>query len=311
MRLVLSAVAVASLCAAPVWAQSDNSKNTETHDTRPEPPMLGKHLAKGQQGQASGAASTQSNLVYHGGPVMTNGTVVRAIYWGSSWTTNNSKISGLATFYQGVGNSPYLKTTNEFSQTGGGVVSTGVSYMGSYVDTAGVGRRTPSTSAVLSEVCKALQSHSEAPVTNGYYPVYVDQKRGHAGYCAWHSWGSCGAVKIQFGFFFNLDGDPGCDPGDSATGNPQGLAALANVSGHELSEMVTDPRGDAWYDSSGAENSDKCAWTFGHNFVTFGAKSWKIQGNFSNLANIHGTGYTDISPSGVFEQGCIDDVSER
>ena len=71
MKLVLSAVAVASLCASPVWAQSDKSKNTETHDTRPEPPMLGKHLAKGQ-----GARPTKAppQLTYHGGAIVTGQT---------------------------------------------------------------------------------------------------------------------------------------------------------------------------------------------------------------------------------------------
>ena len=43
----------------------------------------------------------------------------------------------------------------------------------------------------------------------------------------------------------------------------QGLAAIANVSGHELSEARSDPASPgAWYDSSGQENGDKCAWTF-------------------------------------------------
>ena len=57
---------------------------------------------------------------------------------------------------------------------------------------------------------------------------------------------------MQFGFFFNLDGDSGCDPqSPSSLGHSQGLAALANVSGHELSEMLTDPQLNAWYDQQG------------------------------------------------------------
>ena len=82
------------------------------------------------------------------------------------------------------------------------------------------------------------------PAGNGYYPVYSDVKRGNAGYCAWHSAGSCGrttSVPVQFAFFFNLDGDAGCDPQDTQTGHSQGLAALANVTAHELSEARSDP----------------------------------------------------------------------
>ena len=89
-------------------------------------------------------------------------------------------------------------------------------------------------------------SGRNAPVANGYYPVYVDTPRGHAGFCAWHSAGSCNGTPVQFAFFFNLDGDAGCDPGGSYGSyenghtNSQGLGALANVSGHELSEAVFD-----------------------------------------------------------------------
>src|SRR5436309_1646877 len=79
------------------------------------------------------------------------------------------------------------------------------------------------------------------PNGNGYYPVYTDIKRGHANYCAWHSAGTCGGVPVQFAFFFNLDGDAGCDPQDTQTGHSQGLAALVNVTGHELSEARSDP----------------------------------------------------------------------
>jgi hypothetical protein len=38
---------------------------------------------------------------------------------------------------------------------------------------------------------------------------------------------------------------------------------MASIIAHELEESVTDPDLNAWYDSRGAENADKCAWTFG------------------------------------------------
>ena len=156
---------------------------------------------------------------------------------------------------------------------------------------------------ILNEVCSVLAANHVAPVANGYYAVYVDTPRGHAGYCAWHSWSSCNNVPVQFAFFFNLDGDPGCDPEDTSGQHSQGLAALANVTGHELSEARTDPRGTGWYDSSGEENADKCAWSFGSTYVTFSNRTnWKIQGNWSNLAYTSTSGYANLSG----QYGCID-----
>ena len=104
-------------------------------------------------------------------------------------------------------------------------------------------------------------------------------------------------------FFFKLDGDAGCDPQDSTTGHSEGVAALGNVSGHELSEMLTDPQLNAWYDSGGAENADKCAWTFGTSELKFTNNTyWKIQGNWSNNAYNTTSGY----PNSSGLQGCID-----
>ncbi len=36
-----------------------------------------------------------------------------------------------------------------------------------------------------------------------------------------------------------------------------------NVTSHENIEAITDPLGNAWYDPSGNEIGDKCAWNFG------------------------------------------------
>jgi hypothetical protein len=137
---------------------------------------------------------------------------------------------------------------------------------------------------------------------NSYVPVYTDVKRGGAQYCAWHSWGTINGTQVQFAFFFNLDGDAGCDPQDSSTTHSQGLEALANVTAHELAEARTDAFGSAWYDGSGAENGDKCAWTFGAPHVTLSnGTSWKLQGEWSNAAYTAGTGYANSSG----QKGCL------
>jgi hypothetical protein len=307
-RIFLASILIGSMVfgSATLFAQDA----IDGHGSQ-EPPMAGVHWAKGENnGQGNGQPDGNGNgnagfggggvklLQYHGGPVQ-HGTSVTPIFWGPGWSTPGDKIVGLTAFYNGVGGSSYAATNTEYTD-GSGHVSSLVALNGTFIDSSDVTASGQSTSAIQSEVCKMISN----PVPGGYYPVYIDQARGSAGFCAWHSAGTCSGVNIQFGFFFKLDGDPGCDPGgqtgsyNGTATNSQGLAALANVSGHELSEMLTDPKLNAWYDRMGSENSDKCAWTFGSSLLNFpGGSSWKIQGNWSNAAYSGGTGYV---------RGCID-----
>jgi hypothetical protein len=258
-------------------------------------------------GPPPGHGSSQ-DLLYSGGEVMSGGAAVTPIFWGTGWSNPGDKIDGLNTFYGGVGSSSYLNTTTEYSQTVNNqqsYVSDAVAYgnSGYKFDAGRTSPKAPSTTDVLSVVAATITN----PQPNGYYPVYSDQPRGHNNYCAWHSWGTIdngqGPVLVQFAFFFNLDNDPGCDPQSTVTSQSEGLAALANVSGHELSEALTDPHGDGWYDKQGAENADKCAWTFGPQPLTLSNGShWKIQGNWSNAVYDAG-GSTSYLGAG---SGCID-----
>jgi hypothetical protein len=277
-RLVLLAALAALSCAVAVASAAPGPALQASNPAGKVPP-------RGEAGHSRRGGSP--NLIYHGGQIMTSAAVT-AIYWGTSWGSSSfsgDKVSGLDTFYGGISKSKYIGTNTEYAGSNGQVGNT-VTYGGHLVDTSPGPTRAPSTSDVLAEVSKEITT----PVANGYYPVYVDLPRGHAGYCAWHSAGSIGAVPVQFAFFFNLDGDAGCNPGSSGAGHSEGLDALANVSGHELSEALTDPRLDAWYDSSGAENADKCAWTF-NGTESFGGTSWLIQGNWSNNAYNTRSGY--------------------
>lgn len=268
---------------------------------KPEPPMLGPHMARGEAHDNGNKGGNSPDLVYHNGGILPT-AVTASIFWGTSWAGySGDKISGMDTFYTGIGGSGYAKTSDEYTETGGTPVTSGISFLGHHVDTTAAPSGAPATSAILGEVCKVIPAGQIA--SNGYYAVYVDTKRGHANYCAWHSWGSCGGTPIQFGFFFDLDGDAGCDPQDTSTTHSQGLAAIANVSGHELSEARTDPQGTAWFDKQGEENADKCEWSFGSDFVTFSNKTmWKIQGNWSNQAYDGSFGYANLSG----QKGCLD-----
>jgi hypothetical protein len=272
-----------------------------------DPPMLGVHWARGgEPARVSQARSRSPVMTYHGGKIMPT-AVSKAIYWGPSWTNSTfvgDKITGLDSWYTGHSGSNYAKTVDEYTGTNGQVGAT-TTHQGYVIDSS-TATGGSNTSAILAEVCKQVTAGNIVPYAagNGYYPVYTDVKRGNAGYCAWHSAGTCSGVPVEFAFFFNLDGDAGCDPVDTTTGHSQGLAALANVTAHELSEARSDPASPgAWYDSSGSENGDKCAWTFNVPSVSFpNGTSWKLQGEWSNAAYNAGTGY----PNSSGQKGCLD-----
>jgi hypothetical protein len=302
LRHLLIAVLTAPLS---VLAAGHDKDTTSPYDPTVEdlnldrggPPMLGIHWAR--EHAASHARPTRSPLMtYHGGKIMKTATT-QAIFWGPSWSNPGDKITGIDLFYAGHGGSNYAKTSEEYTGSNGQVTAT-TTHLGHLVDTSTAAGGN-NTSVILAEVCKMVSSPDSQG--NGYYAVYSDVKRGGAQYCAYHSAGTCNGMAVQFAFFFNLDGDPGCDPQDTSGQHSQGLAALANVSAHELAEARTDPASPgAWYDSQGAENGDKCAWTFGAPLVAFSnGTQWKLQGEWSNAAYNAGTGY----PNSAGQRGCL------
>jgi Phosphate-induced protein 1 conserved region len=87
-------------------------------------------------------------------------------------------------------------------------------------------------------------------------------------YCGWHTYGTMNGVYVKFAFI----GDPAAcisscsmfgGAGLKAPNNDPGADGMASLIAHELDEATTDPLLNAWYDASGEESADKCAWTFG------------------------------------------------
>jgi hypothetical protein len=211
--------------------------------------------------------SRPKKIGYHGGPVMTGPTHLYLIWYGS-WDGNSA--TGILTDLAGsLGASPYFAINSSYMQMDFKTVSTDVTYAGEITDAYSRGKRLTDAD-VRRVVAKALSSGSLPTDENGIYLVLtsadvIESSGFTKTYCGWHSHAQLSKTDIKFAFI----GDP-TTQGLSVcsaqltgpNGNP-GADAMASVFAHEVVETVTDPDADAWYDSSGNENADKCAWTFG------------------------------------------------
>jgi hypothetical protein len=238
-------------------------------------------------------------MTSHNGAVLTSNSTY-AIFWGSQWESDSfagDKITGMDSFFTGFGGSQYALASTEYVGSNGQVTSAST-YGGHQLDLSAAPSKAPSVSAAVAEVCRMT---GDNPDPNGVYFLFTATGAGHVSYCAWHSWGGCSnGAPVQVAYMPNIDGIAGCDPQDTyGTGHSQGLAALANVTAHELSEAMTDPRGAGWFDSSGQENGDKCAWAFHGPVVLSNGTSWKLQMEWSNAA--YPNGYANRNG----QKGCL------
>ena len=127
---------------------------------------------------------------------------------------------------------------------------------------------------------------SSGIVSKGAKPIYVyigaNNTRLSSGfgsaYCGWHSMGTLGAKNIPFIAIqdFTSTYQRSCSIQTASPNGDYQLDAVASILVHEIDEAITDPDLRTWYDATGAENADKCAWTF---TPTFAAK----QGGMANF----------------------------
>jgi len=277
-RLLLPLVLLGA-CALDTGEDTQDVTGEAGHGA-PEPKM---NQDKDAHGHGGGGGGGSVLLAWGGGEVL-HSNKTQAIFWGSQWNTGSfagDKISGIDTFFGGFGSSNYAGLSTEYSDASGNVTASS-SYLGHVVDTSTPPNKALTVNGAVAEACKITSNN---PDPNGVYFIYTATGAGHVSYCAWHSWGNCSnGAPIQVAYMPNLDGIAGCDPGDTSTGHSEGLAAIANVTAHELSEAITDPRGTGWTDSSGAENGDKCAWTFTGNVTLKNGSKWMLQQEWSNNA---------------------------
>jgi hypothetical protein len=221
------------------------------------------------------------NLIDHGGKVLPTSNTY-AIWWGTQSSFPSDAQVGLDSLFSGLNGSSILSVTDQYMR---GATAT-TSFHTNWVDTSAPPGHGPNVGAIVGEACKVIGQNGELPDTTGVYFVYTSNFPRGGNYCAWHSHGTCNGVDIQVAYMPNTTGIAGCDPGNLYSCNTysQGTRSLANVTSHEFMEAITDADINAWYDSSGAENGDKCAWKFS-SCVTLSTGSWQLQQEWSNAVS--------------------------
>jgi hypothetical protein len=307
-NMVRAMVAVASLCAsATVFAEVINS-NREGIELRPDGKGGSIAVESRGSGQARGKPpATKSNGIdFHGGPVMTNTTNVYYIWYGD-WAKNSAQ-QILADLMNGLDASDIYNINTSYYDAAGKAVVNSVMLQPSVTDNYSLGTSL-SDAKVQNVVANAITSGKLPNDPDGVYFVLtsadVQETSGFGTvYCGWHTHANIDGTDIKYAFVGDAttQAPSGCiavTDSTSPNGN-KGADGMASVIYHELSEAVTDPDLNAWYDRRGYENADKCAWKFGATFtaanggianVSLGKRDFLLQQNWVNANG----GYCSVS----------------
>ncbi len=290
--------AIAALC-MPVPAGAMNDE--ESKDTPPRRDRTAGHPLNNPRmiedvGEAptAGAVSTGNGILYHGGPVMMS--TVRVYYiWYGNWN-GNSGVALLENLAMNIGGTSYNNINTTYTDNNGAPVSNAIQFATSTTDNYSYGKDL--TDAQIAQIVSAAITTGRLPADeNGVYFVLtsadVNATSGFCTrYCGWHTYRTMGGRNIKYSFVGDGARCPSsCTPRNGSPNGNQGADGMASVLVHELTETITDPNLNAWYDGSGQENADKCAWTYGTTFaapngqranVIAGRNNYLIQQNWIN-----------------------------
>jgi len=235
------------------------------------------------RGAAAATAKSGGNLLYHGGAVLHTNTTY-AIYWVPSGSTVDATyVSTINGFFANVAKDSG-KTSNVYWSDSQYTDSTGKAaysstFGGSFVDThafpaSGCKDRYTSTcltdAQIQAEITRVMGVKAWKAGPGKIFFMFTPRNVGscfgntcsYSYFCAYHgSYGPSSNPTLYANQPYAAFVPSRCDSGQHPNGGD--ADATINVASHEHNESNTDPLGTAWYDSAGAENGDKCAWTFG------------------------------------------------
>ncbi|MEP7012702.1 MAG: hypothetical protein ABJC13_20460 [Acidobacteriota bacterium] len=203
------------------------------------------------------------NISYHGGPTITTAKVVY-IFWGSAFCVggvSRSYATTLQAYRNQLGTTPEYNVITQYSGITLANLGTGTPDLFDCTN--------PATNVTDSAVRTKVNAYISAFGFNAstIYEVVIPSTSyssngastscGGPGlaYCAYHSWIGSGASAKKY----SIEPYPSCS-GCQVAGWSD-VQDAEHFMCHETREAVTDPTGLGWYDSSGEEADDKCAWS--------------------------------------------------
>ena len=301
-------------CGVLFSAYADHGSGSQNKDIRPN--GRGDRIRGAPPKALAGAVTTGNGINYHNGPVLHS---INVYYiWYGDW--NGLDPTGppiLTDFVSNEGGSRYFAINTTYGDTTGNVPNA-VTFAG---QTTLAGNSTSlADNDIANIVSAALVQFGGTPDTNGVYFVLtapgINETSGFlTKYCGWHTHGSFtngGTTSdIKYAFVGNASGPSLASCAEQTSSSPNGdpgADAMVSVIAHELEETATDPDLNAWYDSSGEENADKCAWTFGTTYtasngslanMNLGTRDYLVQQNWLNAEGGMCT-LSYVNPSGDF-----------
>jgi hypothetical protein len=252
------------------------------------------HVLRTRQQHVNAAAS--SNLIYHGGPVMAGVSKDYAIFWEPTGSYVSPTYNSLIERYFGdVGSSGLYHNNTQYTNSVG-KAPTSSSLGGAWVDTSAYPGPTLSDAQIQHEATKAIKANGwTASIHNNFF-VFTARNEvictgssscSFTNWCAYH--GAFGSTIYDAMPYVGTNLTACWAGGKSPNGDVDADATI-NVTSHEQMEAATDPHLNAWYDSSGYEIGDKCAWTFGHintdgSNVSWNGHKYIVQREWDNHTN--------------------------
>ena len=299
-----SALALLLGASFAAWAAPDNGSGNGS-ELAPTGKGIGTinhpNNGNGSAKSSGGARPGTNGISYHGGPVMTNSTTVYYIWYGD-WS-NNTATMILPDLASHIGGSSYFNINTTYTNGSGAPVKNQVIYNDATSATTVTSqdsayRGTSLSDSDIQAVVAAVLTRRSLPTNTDavYFVLTSANVTASSGfctqYCGWHTHFSYAGQDIKYSFVGNGDRCPSaCQAQTTSPNGNAGADGMASVIAHELEEAVTDPDLNAWYDSRGAENADKCAWTFGTTYAAangskanmrLGTRDFLIQRNWVN-----------------------------
>jgi hypothetical protein len=305
-RLLASALFIAVGCAQAPADQggSDNIRyGTRVHK-----------MPMSATAPSNGSAPAGAHLTYYGGRVVSNMQVVQVLYGTGSYLpqVQSTTSPSMATFYQGILNSPYVDMFSEYNTPSSGGTNQHIG-RGSFLrqvtitpSAANNGATIDDTNIQAEIAAQISAGHLPAPTTdaagnnNTYYAVFFPHGKvitqGGSGscsaFCAYHGTiANAAGHEVYYGVHPDMQAGSGCESGCGSS--PTSFQNYTSVASHEMSETITDCEVGlattsgpplAWYDNTNGENGDICNAQQGP--MTGGdGVTYTVQAEFSNLAN--------------------------